>query len=307
MEYNRLMTTFGLSVAASAIVSLLSGFVGHLVGLIFVKESIVVFAFRDILRRITRLREFIVNETQFTSLFPGGDAVQANVELGAIRGVSVFWMGIRDAKSIFGRQFGTRETIFKATLMCSFAIGPLGLGGPVADTTELVEPQPGRASVFFCHPLNAGVKDIANAGVRMGVESVQPRAEIIGTFGRLEFQAITAVHVEIMITRLSFVAEGVKNEAVRTQSLFGDAVVAFIVLVTLPSVFKRSVGFGTIELARGHGYGQCHKEDTHGVESGAFFKLLIPQWGLCVLTLLRVLFWEAHTHFRVWVAVVVLL
>lgn len=128
-----------------------------------------------------------------------------------------------------------------------------------------------------------------------------------------------------MITRLSFVAEGVKNEAVRTQSLFGDAVVAFIVLVTLPSVFKRSVGFGTIELAykksfsdnlycsyereltRGHGYGQCHKEDTHGVESGAFFKLLIPQWGLCVLTLLRVLFWEAHTHFRVWVAVVVLL
>lgn len=47
MEYNRLMTTFGLSVAASAIVSLLSGFVGHLVGLIFVKESIVVFAVMD--------------------------------------------------------------------------------------------------------------------------------------------------------------------------------------------------------------------------------------------------------------------
>ena len=47
MEYNRLMTTFGLSVAASAIVSLLSGFVGHLVGLIFVKESIVVFAVID--------------------------------------------------------------------------------------------------------------------------------------------------------------------------------------------------------------------------------------------------------------------
>ena len=47
MEYNRLMTTFGLSVAASAIVSLLSGFVCHLVGLIFVKESIVVFAVMD--------------------------------------------------------------------------------------------------------------------------------------------------------------------------------------------------------------------------------------------------------------------
>lgn len=58
------------------------------------------------------------------------------------------------------------------------------------------------------------------------------------------------------------------------------------------------------ELTRSHRDGQCHKEDTHGVESGAFFKLLISQWGLCVLTLLRVLFLEAHTHFRVWVALV---
>ena len=47
MEFNGLMTTFRLSVAASAIVSLLSGFASQLVGLIFVKESIVVFAVID--------------------------------------------------------------------------------------------------------------------------------------------------------------------------------------------------------------------------------------------------------------------
>ena len=52
-----------------------------------------------------------------------------------------------------------------------------------------------------------------------------------------------------MVARLSFVAEGVENEAVRTQPLLSDAVEAFKVLVTLPSVFKRSVGFGTTELA----------------------------------------------------------
>ena len=67
----------------------------------------------------------------------------------------------------------------------SFAVRPLGFSGPVTDTAELVKPQPGRASVLFGHAFNAGIKDIADRGVRMSIESVQPRAEIIGTFGRL--------------------------------------------------------------------------------------------------------------------------
>ena len=49
-------------------------------------------------------------------------------------------------------------------------------------------------------------------------------------------------------------------------------------------------------LTRGHGNGQCHEEETHGgVESGAFFKLLISG----VLTqLVRRLILGART--RVW-------
>ena len=64
------------------------------------------------------MREFIVDETQFTSLLTWGNAIQADVELGAIRGISVFGMGVGDTESVCGRLFGTLEAIFKTALMC---------------------------------------------------------------------------------------------------------------------------------------------------------------------------------------------
>ena len=87
----------------------------------------------------------------------------------------------------------------------SFAVRPLGFSGPVTDTAELVKPQPGRASVLFGHAFNAGIKDIADRGVRMSVESVQPRAEIIGTFGRLWKRKIVQLSL-VTTTTSKFIA-----------------------------------------------------------------------------------------------------
>ena len=77
------------------------------------------------------------------------------------------------------------EKVMRGSSITSFAVGPLGLGGPVADATELVEPEPGRTGVFLGHALHAGVEDVADGRIGMGVEAVQPRAQVTGTFGRL--------------------------------------------------------------------------------------------------------------------------
>ena len=55
------------------------------------------------------------------------------------------------------------------------------------------------------------------------------------------------------------------------------------------------------ELTRSHRDGQCHKEDTHGVESGAFFKLLMTGDYVSLRFSYSA---ERHTHFRVLVLLV---
>ena len=52
-----------------------------------------------------------------------------------------------------------------------------------------------------------------------------------------------------MVAGLPLVAEGVEDQAVGAQPLLGDAVVALVVLVTLPCVFEGAVFAGAIELA----------------------------------------------------------
>ena len=76
----------------------------------------------------------------------------------------------------------SEKVIYEIT---SFAVGPLCLSGPVTDTAELVEPEAGGASVLFGHAFHAGVKDIADGGIGMSVEAVQPRAQVIGALWRL--------------------------------------------------------------------------------------------------------------------------
>lgn len=56
--------------------------------------------FWNILRSITLSREFIIDETQLTTLFPGGDTVQADEELGAVVGIGILGMGINLSKLI---------------------------------------------------------------------------------------------------------------------------------------------------------------------------------------------------------------
>ena len=57
---------------------------------------------------------------------------------------------------------------------------PVGGPGPVADSLVLVEPESWGAGVLLGHPLHACVEDVAHAGVRVRVEAVQARAQVVG-------------------------------------------------------------------------------------------------------------------------------
>ena len=61
------------------------------------------------------------------------------------------------------------------------AVLPVGLSGPVADALVLVEPETGWANVLFRLAIDAGVEDVADGGIGMGVEAVQARAQVVGT------------------------------------------------------------------------------------------------------------------------------
>jgi len=73
-----------------------------LVILILIKEGVVVFAFRYILRSITLVGELIEHEAELAALLSGGDAVEADVEVGAVVGVSVLGVGVKLAELISG-------------------------------------------------------------------------------------------------------------------------------------------------------------------------------------------------------------
>jgi hypothetical protein len=65
------------------------------------------------------------------------------------------------------------------------AVLTVGLGGPVADALVLVEPESGRADVLLGLAVDAGVEDVADGGVGVGVEAVQTGALVVGTAGSL--------------------------------------------------------------------------------------------------------------------------
>ncbi len=102
----------------------------------------------------------------------------------------------------------------------------------------------------------------------MCVESVQAGAEVVGsTWGlylvakmrKIDFKiptlppkstliltklkTITAVNIEVMVTRLPLAAVGVEYEAIGTQLILGNAINTFIVFVALLCVFKSPVSF----------------------------------------------------------------
>ena len=71
------------------------------------------------------------------------------------------------------------------TVSVSLAVLPVGDLGPVADAAVLVEPEAGGAGVLLGLPVHAGVEDVADGGVRVGVETIETRAEVAGTLGLL--------------------------------------------------------------------------------------------------------------------------
>ena len=80
---------------------------------------------------------------------------------------------------------GSQGTIFKCysdfTVSVSLAVLPVGDLGPVADAAVLVEPESGGASVLLGGSVDASIEDVAHAGVRVRVESVQTGAQVAGT------------------------------------------------------------------------------------------------------------------------------
>jgi len=174
------------------------------------KEGIIVFAFRNILRCITLLGSLVVNKTQLTALLSGGDTVQTDEELGAVVGISVLGMRVKLTKLINGSLLGALETTL-GLVRLSLALFPVSDLGPVANTGELVEPEAGRAGVLLGEAVNAGVEDVAHRGVGVSVETIQPGAQVVGSLGGLELEPVTAVNIEIMITRFPLPGERIKD------------------------------------------------------------------------------------------------
>jgi len=82
-----------------------------LVILVLIKEGVVVFAFRYILRSVTLEGELIKHQAELAALLSGGDAVQADVEVGAVVGISVLGVGVELAELVSGRVGGALEAI----------------------------------------------------------------------------------------------------------------------------------------------------------------------------------------------------
>ena len=168
---------------------------------------------RHIFGRIARLRALIVDQSQFAALFTWGDPIQANVEFGTVRRISIFGMWVRQAEAVPFRQSSFRAfeavlwnlvfcskrekknqlsghacncctcKVYKFAIITGWTTRSLCLSRPVADTTEFVEPKSGWASVFLSGTLHTSVENVAYIGVRVSIETVQPRAQIIGTSG----------------------------------------------------------------------------------------------------------------------------
>ena len=77
-----------------------------------------VLPFWNVIGGVALRRHRVKYETQFAALLPGRDAVQADVELGAVGGVGELGMGVRHAEGIGGRHLGTLEASFQSLALC---------------------------------------------------------------------------------------------------------------------------------------------------------------------------------------------
>lgn len=69
--------------------------------------------------RIAGLCVLVVHQAQLAALFARGNSVQADVEFGTVRGISVFRMRIRKAKDVsLGFELGALETVLRYLMIC---------------------------------------------------------------------------------------------------------------------------------------------------------------------------------------------
>ena len=116
-------------------------------------------------------------------------------------------MGVELAKLVRGGLLGTSEaagglwrnresdegTVLTVQLVMrplptvgiGLALGPVGDLRPVADSAVLVEPEAGGAGVLLGVTVHAGVEDVADAGVGVGVEAVETGTQVARSLGGL--------------------------------------------------------------------------------------------------------------------------
>jgi len=147
------------------------------------------------------LGELVVDQTKFTSLLSGGDAVQTDEELGAVVSVSILGVGVILTKLISGGSLRALESV-GSFIGISLALLPVSGLGPVADTAVLVKPEARGTGVLLSSSIDTGVENVAHTGVGVRVESIETRTEVTGALWRLEIETVSTVNIEVMVARL---------------------------------------------------------------------------------------------------------
>lgn len=206
----------------------------------FLQEGVVVLALRHILWSITLVGELVEDEAELAALLAGRDTIQTNVELGAIVSVGILRMGVELAELVSGGLFRADEPI-GCHVGVSLALCPVGDLWPVAHAAVLVKPEAGGTGVLLGSAIHTSIEDVADAGVRVGVEAVETRTQVAGALRGLELQPVATVHVEVMIARLPLPAEGIKHQAVRAETILWYVIKAVVVFVALHGVGEVAV------------------------------------------------------------------
>ena len=76
------------------------------------------------------------------------------------------------------------------TIGLSLAVLPVSLLGPVAHSAVFVKPESRGASVLLGLTINTGVENVTNRWVRVGVETIETGAQVIGSLWWLCKQSI---------------------------------------------------------------------------------------------------------------------
>jgi len=176
--------------------------------------------------------ESVVNKTEFTSLSSWADSVQADVELGTVIWVSVFWVRIRKTQWISSLGFWAGETIYRVGLVVSSTICSFRVEWPVTYTFVLIEVKSGGAGVFFSYTINTSIEYVADGWLGMGVKSIQTWAKIICALRLLELKTVFAINIEIMVTRFPLPAQWVKDKTIGAYTYFCYTIETVIVFIT---------------------------------------------------------------------------